>query len=99
MRRRLITFLNSALYLALLLVVLWASFVILFGKGGVVKRRAVEKELALVEEEIRSLEEEKALTELRLANLQDNTRFIEGYARELGYKKPGEIIFKFIRRQ
>jgi cell division protein FtsB len=98
MKAKLIRVLNTALYIVIVLTVLWASFIILFGRGGMVKRRIVEKELALVESEIRALEEEIALAEIRLENLRHNTHFIEGYARELGYKKPGEIIYKFIRR-
>jgi hypothetical protein len=30
--------------------------------------------------------------------MKDNTRYIEGFARELGYKREGEFIFKFIEK-
>jgi cell division protein FtsB len=91
--------LNTIIYVSLILLAVWVSFIIVYGKGGIVKRKNLEAEILTLEEEIRSLENERALRDLDIQNFRDNRRYIEGYARELGYRKEGEIIYKFIERE
>ncbi|KPJ86241.1 MAG: hypothetical protein AMS17_13335 [Spirochaetes bacterium DG_61] len=90
--------LNTLIYVTLILLAVWVSFIIVYGKGGIVKRRNLEAEILTLEGEIRTLESERAMLDIVIQNLRGNKRYIEGYARELGYRKEGETIYKFIER-
>jgi cell division protein FtsB len=91
--------LNTIIYVSLILLAVWVSFIIVYGKGGIVKRKNLEAEILALEEEIVNLEKEGAVLDIAIHNLRHNRIYIEGYARELGYRKEGEIIYKFIERE
>jgi cell division protein FtsB len=91
--------LNTVIYVSLILLAIWVSFIIVYGKGGIVKRKNLEAEILTLQQEIRTLENQRALLDIDIQNLRDNPRYIEGYARELGYRKEGEVIYKFIERE
>lgn len=80
-----------------LLFVCWVVSCMIWGKGGLIEHRKVEEELAVLDEEILGLELELRRTETHLEYLRDNERYLEGFARELGYRKPDEVIFKFVK--
>ena len=54
--------------------------------------------MAALQEEVVLLEREIDLADLELNNLRNHT-YIEGYARELGYRKEGEVIYKFMKKK
>jgi cell division protein FtsB len=90
--------LNTIVYVVLILLSLWVSYLIIYGRGGIVRRRSLEAEIHTLQREIDDLHRESDYLDVALRNLTDNVRYIEGYARELGYRKPGETIYKFIER-
>jgi cell division protein FtsB len=79
-----------------LLFVVWVVGCMIWGKGGIIENRRVSGELAVIEEEIQVLERELERTEVHLRYLRDNERYRAGFAREMGYRKPDEVIFKFV---
>lgn len=87
------------LYAALLLLACWVCYAMVWGKGGLVRRREAAAELASLEAEIIQLEREIERTNVHLRNLRSNQRYLLGYARELGYRRPDEVIFKFIKKR
>lgn len=96
MRKRLGQTLNYILLFSILVFILWIGYVIVWGRGGIIERRKAQHELALLQKEIAELKKEEERLDWEIRNMKYNKRYIEGYARELGYKKEGEIIFKFI---
>jgi cell division protein FtsB len=89
---------STLIYISLILFAVWMSFVIVYGKGGIVRRRKLEAEIMVLRREILELEKENRMIEVSIESLRDNERYIEGYARELGYRKEGETIYKFIEK-
>jgi cell division protein FtsB len=90
--------LNLLIYILIILSAVWVSYIIIYGRGGIVKRRELDRQVLLLQAEIRELRNEKKTVERAIVNMKDNTRYIEGFARELGYKREGEFIFKFIEK-
>jgi cell division protein FtsB len=90
--------LNTIIYLLLILLSLWISYLIIYGKGGIVKRKSLEAEIVTLQREINDLQEESDFLDVVLHHFTDNTRYLEGYARELGYRRESETIYKFIER-
>lgn len=78
---------------------LWISYLILWGKGGIVERKGLEREILLLEDEIQELRLKQDLLDIHIRNSKENRKYIEGYARQLGYKKEGEVIFKFVEKK
>ena len=48
---------------------------------------------------IRELENSSGMIDIVIQNMRENERYIEGYARELSYRREGETIYKFIERE
>jgi cell division protein FtsB len=90
---------STIIYVVLILLAVWVSYIIVYGKGGIVKRRTLEAEIVTLKSEIRRLEVEREMIDLHIRNMKENVPSIEGYARELGYKKEGEVIYKFIEKE
>ncbi len=90
--------LNLLIYILIILSAIWISYTIIYGRGGIVKRRELDRQVRQLQDEIEELKDEKKIIENAIVNMKDNTRYIEGFARELGYKREGEIIFKFIEK-
>jgi cell division protein FtsB len=86
------------LYLILILIAFWISYIIIYGSGGVVNRANLARELGALEHEMNDLEKEKQMLLWEIRNLKENRRYIEFVARELGFRKKQEIIFKFVER-
>jgi len=84
-------------YIITLFFTIFIGYSIIFGKGGIMDRKGLEKEIELLRKEIEELENEKGKIGWKIENLQSNKAFVEGFARELGFKKDGEIIFKYIK--
>jgi cell division protein FtsB len=89
---------NTILYLILILSMIWVSYIIVWGKGGLVERKNLENQILSLEEEVHRLKLQEELLDIHIRNLKENRKYIEGYARELGYKKEGEVIFKFVQK-
>ena len=91
--------LNTIIYISLIVLAIWISYIIVYGKGGIVKRKKLEAEIVNLRAEIQELEHTSGMIDITIMNMRYNERYIEGYARELGYRKEGETIFKFIERE
>ncbi len=91
--------LNAIIYIALIVLSIWISYIIVYGKGGIVKRRNLETEIISLQREIGELENSSGMIDIVIQNMRENERYIEGYARELGYRREGETIYKFIERE
>jgi len=91
--------LNTIIYIALIVLATWISYIIVYGKGGIVKRRNLETEIISLQREIGELENSSGMIDIVIQNMRENERYIEGYARELGYRREGETIYKFIERE
>jgi cell division protein FtsB len=91
--------LNTIIYIALIVLAIWISYIIVYGKGGIVKRRNLEYEIISLQREIRELETSSGMIDIVIQNMRENERYIEAYARELGYRREGETIYKFIERE
>ncbi len=57
------------------------------------------RELRVLEAEIEKLKKEKETLYWEIKNLKSNKSYIGSVAHELGYKKEGEIIFKFVEKE
>ena len=90
--------LQLIIYLLFFLFAFWIVYIIIYGNGGIVKREKIERELRVLEEEIYGLERTRERLDWEIKNLRSNRSYIEAYAREIGFKKRGEIIFKFIKK-
>jgi cell division protein FtsB len=90
--------LHLIIFILLSLIAFWISYIIIYGNGGIVNRANIAMELRALEHEIQELEKEKEMLEWEMKNLNENRRYIESVARELGFKKKDEIIFKFIKK-
>jgi len=91
--------LNTIIYISLIVLAIWISYIIVYGKGGIVKRKNLEAEISHLRTEIQELEYASGMIDITIQNMRYNERYIEGYARELGYRKEGETIFKFIEQE
>jgi len=91
--------LNTIIYIFVILISFWMGYIIVYGRGGIIQRKDVEKKLMLLDTDILNLERKRDMIDLQIKNLKNNEKYIEGYAREQGYKKEGEIIFKFIKKK
>jgi cell division protein FtsB len=91
--------LNTIVYVALIVIAIWISYIIVYGKGGIVKRNNLENEIVELQREIEELEIENGMIDIKIQSMRENRRAIESYARELGYRKEGESIYKFIERE
>jgi len=91
--------LNTIIYIALIVLATWISYIIVYGKGGIVKRRNLETEIISLQREIGELENSSGMIDIVIQNMRENERYIQGYARELGYRREGETIYKFIERE
>jgi len=99
MKRPVGTGMHAVLYIIIACVMLWIAYIVVYGSGGVFERREARRQVIALEAEIATLEKEKNRADQTIEFLQKNKLYIEGYARELGYKKRGEVIFKFIEKK
>lgn len=90
--------LNIIIYIIMFSFAIWLGYIIIYGNGGIVERRETQKTLDLLEEEIRELEFQIERVDLQIKDLKNNKKNIESFARELGYKNEGEVIFRFARK-
>ena len=91
--------LNLVFYAIFSLFAFWIGFVIIYGNGGINNRRKASLELQVLEEDLKELEQNRKLLEWEIENIRSNRAYIESFARELGYRKNGEIIFRFMKKQ
>jgi cell division protein FtsB len=90
---------NSAFLAMFLLFVFWIGYIIINGNGGIKNRMKASRELYILETEIQTLEQESKVMEWEFEKLMSDKSYIESFARELGYKKKGEIIFRFMKNE
>jgi cell division protein FtsB len=90
--------LHLFVYFIFFLFSFWIVYIIIYGNGGIISRETMSRELHVLEEEIGQLRTEKERLSWEIENLKSNRAYVEAYAQELGFKKSGEIIFKFMRR-
>jgi cell division protein FtsB len=94
-----VNILNLVFYAIFSLFAFWIGFVIIYGNGGINNRKKASIELQVLEEDIKELEQNRKLLEWEIENIRSNRAYIESFARELGYRKNGEIIFRFMKKQ
>jgi len=99
MRKSPVNILNLVFYAIFSLFAFWIGFVIIYGNGGINNRRKASLELQVLEEDLKELEQNRKLLEWEIENIRSNRAYIESFARELGYRKNGEIIFRFMKKQ
>ncbi len=90
--------LHIVIYFIFFLFSFWIVYIIIYGNGGIIKRENMRRELQVIEEEISLLKTEKERLSWEIESLKNDREYAEAYARELGFKKRGEVIFKFIKR-
>ena len=88
-----------AVYILMLGFLLWLGYTIVYGKGGIVERRRTERTLACLQTEIEALKHDIEMADKELSNLATSEKYTMQLARELGYKKDGETIFRFLRKK
>ncbi len=94
-----VNILNLVFYVIFSLFAFWIGFIIIYGNGGINNRKKASLELQVLEEDIKELERERKLLEWEIEKIRSNRAYIESFARELGYRKKGEIIFRFMKKQ
>ena len=94
-----VNILNLAFYVIFSLFAFWIGYIIIYGNGGINNRRKAALELQVLEQNIEELEQKRKLVEWEIENIRSNRAYIESYARELGYRKDGEIIFRFMKKK
>jgi len=77
----------------------WSAYVFIYGGGGALKRNQLKNEILRLRQDIENLKKEKEILEWKINNIESNPKFIETIAREMGYKKAGEVIFKLIKKE
>jgi cell division protein FtsB len=92
-------YLQYIIYIVILLFIGWLGYTIVYGKGGIIERSETNRSLALLEEDIDTLEHEIEKIDLEIKSFKDNRKLIEGLAREYGYKREGELIFRFLPKR
>jgi cell division protein FtsB len=90
---------HTIIYVALIVLAVWISYIIVYGKGGIVRRRNLESEIVELQREIGELEFRSGMIDVKIQSMRENERSIESYAREIGYRREGETIYKFIERE
>ena len=87
------------IYFIFFLFAFWIIYIVINGNGGIVNREKLERELLILEEEIQELKKDKERLVWEINNLRSNRPYIEAFAREIGFKREGEIIFKFVKKE
>ena len=99
MRKTPVNILNLVFYVIFFLFAFWIGYIIIYGNGGINNRRKAALEIQVLVNDIKELEQKKKLIEWEIENMRSNRLYIESYARELGYRKNGEIIFRFMKKK
>jgi cell division protein FtsB len=94
-----VNILNLVFYVIFSLFAFWIGYVIIYGNGGINNRRKAALELQVLENDIKELEQKRKLVEWEIEKLKSNRAYIESSARELGYRKNGELIFRFMKKK
>jgi len=93
-----VNYLNLFIYLLIIAVTLWIGYIMVYGKGGIVRRNELRKELAIISREIDELSSQKDKLQWEIEHLSNDERYIQGFAHDSGYRLEDEMIFKFIER-
>jgi cell division protein FtsB len=92
-------YLQYIIYIVILLFIGWLGYAIIYGKGGIIERSETQRSLVLLEEDIDTLEHKIEKIDLEIKSFKDNRKLIAGLAREYGYKREGELIFRFLPKR
>jgi cell division protein FtsB len=82
-----------------LLFAFWVAFALVYGKGGMIARKKVLGQIERLKTEIVQLENGSRYLDRRIENLRTDRHTVESYARELGFKKEGETVYRFLKKQ
>ncbi|MFW6139281.1 MAG: FtsB family cell division protein [Spirochaetota bacterium] len=82
----------------MLIAAIWTGYVVIYGYGGLHHRKKVHSKLSELKEEIKELSEQENVLDWKIQNLKQNGPYMEGVAREMGFKKPRDVIFKVISK-
>jgi len=99
MTRPQLNIVNFALYGIFFLFTFWIAYTFIYGRGGIVARRKIEQEIELAVQEIEKLNKESQRLQWEIQSMKNNSLYLESFARELGYRKEGDIVFRFIERK
>ncbi len=89
---------RTAFFCVFLLFAFWFAYALVYGKGGAIERKKVLGQIDRLKAEIEQLESSSRYLDRRIENLRTDRRAVESYARELGFKKEGEIVYRFLRK-
>ena len=89
--------LNTIVYSVIFLVTLWIIYIMFFGKGGILERKKIIKEIGVLQSEIQSLKNEKLRLKWEIDNLKKSGDYTISIAHSYGYRFEDEIIFKFMK--
>jgi cell division protein FtsB len=70
-------------------------FLFIYGDKGIIRYMELKDKRVELEAQIRSMKIENEMLEQRNNSLMKDPQAVEDLAREMGYKKENEIIFKF----
>jgi cell division protein FtsB len=87
-----------AFFFVFFLFAFWVAYAFVYGKGGVIERKKVMVRIELLRDEIEQLESGSRHLDRRIENLRTDSRAVESYARELGFKKEGEVVYRFLKK-
>ena len=76
----------------------WVAYALVYGKGGAIERKKVLGQIERLKAEIEQLESGSRHLDRRIENLKTDRRAVESYARELGFKKEGEVVYRFLKK-
>jgi cell division protein FtsB len=89
---------HVAFFCIFFLFAFWVAYALVYGKGGVIERKKVLGRIERLKAEIEQLESGSRHLDRRIENLKTDRRAVESYARELGFKKEGEVVYRFLKK-
>ena len=89
---------HLAFFFIFFLFAFWVAYALVYGKGGVIERKKVLARIEQLRAEIERLESGSRHLDRRIENLRTDSRAVESYARELGFKKEGEVVYRFLKK-
>jgi cell division protein FtsB len=90
---------HLVLFCIFFLFAFWVAYALVYGRGGVIERKKALKQIDRLRAEIGQLETSSQHLDWRIENLRTDRRAVESYARDLGFKKEGEVIYRFLKEK
>ena len=76
----------------------WVAFALVYGRGGIIVRKKLLRDIDRLQAEVHRMDERSKHLDIQIETMRRNRRTIEAFAREIGYKRDGEIIFRFMKK-